>query len=129
MSKIPVVGSGETKEKKSGIYTRTETSRKIPDDLAIVDNINAVFQQLRKRDATQEELAVWLPSLRSKYKSKDGASKTTIKYTYKNEIISLKYNVDNKNKEILSLYNIQNEYHEEIKKLETQNNEYITSLK
>lgn len=92
MSKIPVVGSGETKEKKSGIYTRTETSRKIPDDLAIVDNINAVFQQLRKRDATQEELAVWLPSLRSKYKSKDGASKTTIKYTYKNgELVNTDY--------------------------------------
>ena len=80
------------KTPKSGVYTQTQTSRKIPDDLAIVENINAVFQQLRKRDATQEELAIWLPSLRSKYKSKDGTSKTTIKYTYKNgELVNTDY--------------------------------------
>lgn len=92
ISKIPAPGSGETKAKKSGVYTQTQTSRKIPDDLAIVENINAVFQQLRKRDATQEELAIWLPSLRSKYKSKDGTSKTTIKYTYKNgELVNTDY--------------------------------------
>jgi hypothetical protein len=92
LSGAPFVGGDADKPKKSGIFTQTQTSRKIPDDLAIVDNINAVFQQLRKRDATQEELAVWLPALRSKYKSKDGTSKTTIKYTYKNgELVNTDY--------------------------------------
>jgi len=92
LSGAPFVGGDTDKPKKSGIFTQTQTSRKIPDDLAIVDNINAVFQQLRKRDATQEELAVWLPALRSKYKSKDGTSKTTIKYTYKNgELVNTDY--------------------------------------
>jgi hypothetical protein len=77
---------------KSGIFTQTQTSRKIPDDLAIIDNINSVFQQLYKRDASQDELAIWLPALRSKYKSKDGTSKTTIKYTYRNgELVNTDY--------------------------------------
>ena len=77
---------------KEGIFTQTQTSRKMPDDLAIIDNINTVFQQLYKRDATQDELAIWLPALRSKYKSKDGTSKTTVKYTYKNgELVNTDY--------------------------------------
>jgi hypothetical protein len=90
---IPKPGGGVSEEApKSGIFTQTQTSRKMPDDLAIVDNINAVFQQLRKRDATQEELAIWLPALRSKYKSKDGTSKTTVKYTYRNgQLINTDY--------------------------------------
>jgi hypothetical protein len=91
-SQIPSIGGDNNEPLKSGVFTRTETSRKIPDDLAIVDNINNVFQQLYKRDATQEELAIWLPALRSKYKSKDGTSKTTIKYTYKNgELVNTDY--------------------------------------
>lgn len=77
---------------KEGVFTQTQTSRKMPDDLAIIDNINTVFQQLYKRDATQDELAIWLPALRSKYKSKDGTSKTTVKYTYKNgELVNTDY--------------------------------------
>ena len=82
----------ETKAKKSGVYTQTQTSRNIPDDLALTDKINDVFREFYKRDATQVEIATWLPSLRGKYKSKDGTTKTTIKYTYKNgELISTDY--------------------------------------
>ena len=82
----------ETKAKKSGVYTQTQTSRNIPDDLALTDKINDVFREFYKRDATQVEIATWLPALRSKYKSKDGTTKTTIKYTYKNgELISTDY--------------------------------------
>ena len=77
---------------KSGIYTQVQTSRNMPDDLALTDKINDVFREFYKRDATQVEIATWLPSLRSKYKSKDGTTKTTIKYTYKNgELISTDY--------------------------------------
>ena len=82
----------ETKAKKSGVYTQTQTSRNIPDDLALTDKINDVFREFYKRDATQVEIATWLPALRSKYKSKDGTTKTTIKYTYKNgELINTDY--------------------------------------
>jgi len=82
----------EAKAKKSGIYTQVQTSRNMPDDLALVDKINDVFKDFYKRDATQVEIATYLPSLRNKYKSKDGTTKTTIKYTYKNgELISTDY--------------------------------------
>lgn len=92
LSGAPFVGGDTDKPKKSGIFTQTQTSRKIPDDLAIVDNINEVFQRLRKRDATQEELAIWLPALRAKYKGRDGTSKTTIKYTYRDgQLINTDY--------------------------------------
>jgi len=64
----------------------------MPDDLALVDKINDVFKDFYKRDATQVEIATYLPSLRNKYKSKDGTTKTTIKYTYKNgELLSTDY--------------------------------------
>ena len=91
MSKIPVPGGGQ-EAPKSGIYTQTQTSRNIPDDLALTDKINDVFKDFYKREATQVEIATWLPALRSKYKSKDGTTKTTIKYTYKNgELINTDY--------------------------------------
>ena len=91
MSKIPVPGGGQ-EVPKSGVYTQTQTSRNIPDDLALTDKINDVFKDFYKRDATQVEIATWLPALRSKYKSKDGTTKTTIKYTYKNgELINTDY--------------------------------------
>jgi len=92
LSEMPAPGSGETKAKKSGIYTQVQTSRNMPDDLALVDKINDVFKDFYKRDATQVEIATYLPSLRNKYKSKDGTTKTTIKYTYKNgELLSTDY--------------------------------------
>jgi hypothetical protein len=82
----------EVKAKKSGIYTQVQTSRNMPDDLALIDKINDVFKDFYKRDATQVEIATYLPSLRNKYKSKDGTTKTTIKYTYKNgELLSTDY--------------------------------------
>lgn len=88
---IPKPGS-DVEVKKSGVYTQTQTSRKMPDDLAIKDNINSVFQRIYKRDATQDELAIWLPALKAKYTSKDGTSKTTVKYTYKNgQLINTDY--------------------------------------
>ena len=91
MSKIPVPGGGQ-EAPKSGVYTQTQTSRNIPDDLALTDKINDVFKDFYKREATQVEIATWLPALRSKYKSKDGTTKTTIKYTYKNgELINTDY--------------------------------------
>ena len=72
------------KPPKSGVFTREYVSRNLPDDLSITDKINQVFQSIYKRDATQDELAIWLPALRNKYKSKDGASRSTVKETYRN---------------------------------------------
>jgi hypothetical protein len=89
VSQIPTDGD---KEKKSGVFTQTQTSRNMPDDLALIDKINDVFRGFYKRDANQNEIATWLPALRNKYKSKDGTTKTTIKYTYKNgELINTDY--------------------------------------
>ena len=91
LSQIPTSGKDD-KAKKSGVYTQTQTSRNIPDDTALIEKINQVFKQFYKRDANESEIAVWLPSLRSKYKSKDGTTKTTVKYTYQNgELISTDY--------------------------------------
>ena len=89
VSQIPTDGD---KEKKSGVFTQTQTSRNMPDDLALIDKINDVFREFYKRDANQNEIATWLPALRNKYKSKDGTTKTTVKYTYKNgELINTDY--------------------------------------
>jgi len=91
ISQVPT-GGQEDKEKKSGIFTQTQTSRQMPDDLALIDKINDVFREFYKRDANQNEIATWLPALRNKYKSKDGTTKTTVKYTYKNgELINTDY--------------------------------------
>jgi hypothetical protein len=90
-SQIPSMVEDQ-KSVKSGIFTRTETSRKMPDDAALIDSINSVYQRIQKRDADQSEIATWLPILRNKYKSKDGGSRTTVKYTYKNgELVSTDY--------------------------------------
>ena len=83
MSGAPVLG-GETKAKKSGIYTKTYDSSTIPDDTALIDKINKIFKQYYGRDANQSELAIWLPQLKSQYKLPSGKSKTTVKETYKN---------------------------------------------
>lgn len=87
------IQSDQNKEPlKSGVFTRTETSRKMPDDAALIDSINSVYQRIQKRDANDSEIAIWLPVLRNKYKSKDGGSKTTVKYTYKNgELVNTDY--------------------------------------
>jgi len=81
LSNIPVAGSG-TKAKKTGTYTQTQISATIPNDLAIQNNINSIFQQYYGRDANQNELAIWLPELKKQYLDKNGKQKQTIKQTY-----------------------------------------------
>jgi len=91
ISNLPSLTDSD-KAKKSGVYTQTQTSRQMPDDTALIDKINQVFKQFYKRDANQNEIATWLPALRGKYKSKEGTTKTTVKYTYKNgELINTDY--------------------------------------
>ena len=80
------------KPKKSGTYTRVQTSSNIPDDLALEQKINQVFKQFYGRDANQNELAIWIPQLKNKYKSPDGKSKTTVKETYRNgQLVNSEY--------------------------------------
>ena len=84
--------SDAKKPLKSGVFTRSYVSRNLPDDVSLVDKINDVFKQFYKRDATQNEVEVLLPSFRAKYKSKDGASKSTVKETYRNgQLVSTDY--------------------------------------
>jgi len=85
-------GDSDKKVAKSGVYTRSYVSRNLPDDISLIDKINEVFKLFYKRDANQNEVEALLPSFRAKYKSKDGASKSTIKETYKNgQLVSTDY--------------------------------------
>jgi len=79
-----VAGSKDKKPPKSGVFTRTYVSNNIPAKLTLTDTVNKVFQKYYGRDALQTELDTWIPTLESKYKSKSGASKSTVKETYKN---------------------------------------------
>jgi hypothetical protein len=83
----------------SGLITRTYTSNNIPAELTLKDTVNKVFQKYYGRDALQTELDTWIPTLQSKYKSKSGASKSTVKETYKNgKLIDTQYlTADNAN--------------------------------
>lgn len=77
---------------RSGTFTRTYTSTTIPDDAALTERINKIFNQYYGRDAKQSEVSRWLPQLKSLYKDKSGASKTTVKETYKNgQLIDTSY--------------------------------------
>ena len=67
---------------KTGTYTTTQTSATIPDDLALQQKVNQVFKQFYGRDANQNELSIWLPQLKDKYKSPEGKSKTVVKSVY-----------------------------------------------
>ena len=84
MEKDAAAGATPKTPKKNGVYTATQTSSVIPDDNAIVDNIDAIFQQYYGRDATQTEIQDWLPQLKNQYVNKAGKPQTTVKYTYKN---------------------------------------------
>jgi hypothetical protein len=85
-------GSSTTKPLKSGTYVSTQTSARVPDDLALASKINASFKKFYGRDADQTELDALLPELRNQYTSKDGKSKTTVKTVYKNgQLISTDY--------------------------------------
>ena len=80
----PSTTTSTKKAPKSGVYTATQTSTVIPDDNALVDSVNKVFQQYYGRDASQTEIQDWLPQLKSQYLNKAGKPQTTVKYTYKN---------------------------------------------
>jgi len=79
--------------KKVGTYTTTQTSVTIPNDDALTQKINQVFKEFYGRDANQNELSIYLPQLRDKYKSPDGKSKTTVKTVYnsKGDLVSTDY--------------------------------------
>ena len=92
LSNLPQPGGATAKPPKSGVFVREYVSRNLPDDLSLIDKINSVYKQFYKRDATQAEIALWLPGLRAKYKSKTGASKSTVKETYRNgQLVSTDY--------------------------------------
>jgi hypothetical protein len=76
------------KPKKSGVFTRTYVSTNIPADITLKDTVNKVFQRYYGRDASETELSTFVPELRAKYKSKSGASKSTVKETYKNGVLT-----------------------------------------
>jgi hypothetical protein len=78
----PTTVSSGTTPKKTGTYTSVQTSATIPDDVALKQKINQVFQQFYGRDANQNELSVWLPQLQNKYKSPEGKSRTRVKSVY-----------------------------------------------
>jgi hypothetical protein len=76
----PTTATGTAK--KTGTYTTTQTSSTIPDDTALEQKVNQVFQQFYGRDANQNEISIWLPQLKNKYKSPEGKSKTRVKSVY-----------------------------------------------
>lgn len=77
---------------KSGTYTSTNISSKIPDDLSLSKTINNIFKQYYGRDANQTEIETWLPQLKAQYTSPTGKTKTTVKSTYKNgELVSQEF--------------------------------------
>lgn len=82
----------EKKPLKSGTYTTTQTSSRIPDNEAIAEKVNDAFQKYYGRDASETELAEWTPQVLAQYKDKSGKSKTTVKTTYKKgQLVSTEY--------------------------------------
>jgi len=80
------------KPPKAGTFTRTYTSNNIPAASSIKDTINKVFQKYYGRDASETEITTWTPQILAKYKSKSGASRSTVKEVYKNgALISTEY--------------------------------------
>lgn len=76
------------KPPKSGVFTRTYVSNSIPAESTLKDSVNKIFQKYYGRDASQTEITTYLPLLQSKYKSKSGASRSTVKETYKNGVLT-----------------------------------------
>lgn len=83
-SATPIGSSTPKKPLKSGVYTATQTASIMPDDKALADKVNEVFQQYYGRDASQTELQDYLPQLKQQYLNKVGKPQTTVQYTYKN---------------------------------------------
>ena len=80
------------KPPKSGTFTRTQISNNVPTESSIKAIINKSYQKYYGRDARESELLSLIPELESKYKSTSGASKSTVKETYKNgALISTEY--------------------------------------
>ena len=89
---IEATKKDDTKPKKSGTYVSTQTSARVPDDLALASKINTVFKKFYDRDAAQAELDALLPELRKQYTSKSGKSKTTVKQIFKDgQLVSTDY--------------------------------------
>ena len=80
-------GTTAAKPPKSGVFTRTYRSNNVPAASSIKDTINKVFQKYYGRDASETEITTWSPQLLAKYKSKSGASQSTVKETYKNGVL------------------------------------------
>ena len=78
------VSTKPTTPPKSGTFTRTYSSNNVPAESSIKETVNKIFQRYYGRDASQAELSTWSPQLLAKYKSKSGASKSTVKEIYKN---------------------------------------------
>lgn len=87
-----LAGGSTAKPPKSGVFTRTYNSNNIPAESSIKETVNKVFQKYYGRDALETEFQTWVPALQAKYKSKSGASKSTVKETYKNgQLVSTEY--------------------------------------
>lgn len=80
--------SSTKKPPKSGVFTRNYTTNNIPADSTLKETINKVFQKYYGRDALETELTTYTPLLQSKYKSKSGASRSVVKETYKNGVLT-----------------------------------------
>jgi hypothetical protein len=81
-----------TTKVKSGVYTQTQESTTVPNALALVDNINKVYQKYYGRDANQNELDVLLPQAQAMYKTPQGSTRSNIQYTYKDgNLVDTKY--------------------------------------
>ena len=84
--------TADKKPPKSGTFTRTQISNNVPTESSIKAIINKSYQKYYGRDARESELLALIPELTAKYKSKSGASKSTVKETYKNgALISTEY--------------------------------------
>lgn len=61
-----------------GTTTRTYTTTNVPNDLALKQKINAVFQKYYGRDANQSELNIYLPQIKNLYTTPAGKTKTVV---------------------------------------------------
>lgn len=87
-ARVDTSGKAKKAPPKSGVFTRTYISNNIPKDSTLKDTINKVFQRYYGRDALETEFTTYLPMLQNKYKSKSGASKSTVKETFKNGVLT-----------------------------------------
>jgi hypothetical protein len=83
----------------------------VPAPSSIKETINKIFQRYYGRDASETELATFSPQLLAKYKSKSGASKSTVKEIYKNgRLIDTQYlTADNEDPSIFLEEKIKNQ--------------------